>query len=150
MFDIGAGEFIFIVVLAVVLLGPEKIPDYARKAARILHWLRNIANNATTSIKSELGPEYQNLSLEDLNPKTFIQKHLLADIQEELDEVKATFNDVKGVLESTKADTESLSADLKNSVEQATRSINEVQKKVDAAKTAADLDGRPPFDDEAT
>ncbi len=152
MFGIEAGELFFILVLAVILFGPDKIPGYARKFARVLAKVREVANNATTSIKKELGPEYQDLTIEDLNPKTFVQKHLLKDIQDELDEMKASFDDVKGVLESTKTESESLSQELKRTVDTASKNLDAVQAKVNSAQKSADLVavGRVPFDDEAT
>lgn len=73
----GWTEIAFLVVLGVIIFGPEKLPDVARKAARVLHYLRGVANNARTQLNEELGPEFANLDLRDLNPKTFVRKHLL-------------------------------------------------------------------------
>lgn len=98
MLDIGAPEFLLLVVLAIVMFGPERIPEMARKAAKIVYFLRNIANDATTQLKAELGPEYADLTPADLNPKTFISKHLLNDIQGELDEIKTDLADIKDEL----------------------------------------------------
>lgn len=98
MFDIGAPEFILLVVLAIVMFGPEKIPDLARKGAKVVFFLRNVANQATDQIKGELGPEYADLKPSDLNPKTFIQKHLLDQIQGEVDELKQDLEEIKGEL----------------------------------------------------
>lgn len=98
MFGIGGWELAWLVVLAIVLTPPDKIPELSRKAARVVWFLRNIANNATTQLRQELGPEYANLELSDLNPKTFIQKHLLDDMQENLDEMRAELDDIKADL----------------------------------------------------
>ena len=70
MFGIDAIDLVIILVLAVVMFGPEKLPQYSRKAARVFVYLRDIANNAKNTIGTELGPEYANLELKDLNPKT--------------------------------------------------------------------------------
>ncbi|MGJ6980929.1 sec-independent translocase [Aestuariimicrobium soli] len=107
MLDIGAPEFILLVVLAIVMFGPERIPDLAKKAAKVVHFLRNIANGATNQLKAELGPEYADLTVADLNPKTFIQKHLLDQIQDEVDGIKA---DVEGLKEDLKEDAAELNA----------------------------------------
>ncbi len=66
-----------LVVLATLMFGPEKIPGFARKAARVYKYLMNIATGAKDQLANELGPEFADLSLADLNPKTFISKHLL-------------------------------------------------------------------------
>ncbi|SYZ33527.1 sec-independent translocase [Propionibacterium australiense] len=94
-FGINASEFLILVVLAVIFFGPERIPEFSRKAARVVFYVRNIANGATQQLKDELGPEYQDLTLDDLNPKNFVQKHLLDDIQADLDGIKSDLDDVR-------------------------------------------------------
>lgn len=100
-FGIGAAEFVALAVLAVLFFGPDKLPEIGRKAGRIVRYLKNIANDATTTIKSELGPEYQDLTVADLNPKTFLQKTLLADVQDDLKEIKSDLEGVRKDLVTT-------------------------------------------------
>lgn len=95
MFGIGGWELGWLIVLAIVLTPPEKIPELSRKAARVVWFLRNIANDATAQLRSELGPEYADLQLSDLHPKTFVQKHLLNDVQAELDSMRAEIDDIR-------------------------------------------------------
>jgi sec-independent protein translocase protein TatB len=95
VFDINAPEFVVLVVIAIVLFGPEKLPEFARKAARVLRYLRGIAGNAQDQLSKELGPEFSDLDIRDLNPKTFVQKHLLEDFEPVVNDVKSEFTDVK-------------------------------------------------------
>ncbi|MFT3971667.1 MAG: twin-arginine translocase TatA/TatE family subunit [Micropruina sp.] len=44
--DFNASEIVLLLVLAIVLFGPEKLPELARKTARVLHAVRRIANDA--------------------------------------------------------------------------------------------------------
>lgn len=85
--DFNASEIVLLLVLAIILFGPEKLPELARKTARVLHYVRRIANDAQGRLRQELGPEYANLQLADLNPKAFIAKHLGPDATAELDSV---------------------------------------------------------------
>ncbi len=104
MFDINAPEFLVLVVIAIVLFGPEKLPEFARKASRVLRYLRNIASNAQDQLSQELGPEFKDLDIRDLNPKTFVQKHLLEDIDPLLDDVKSELGGVSAVGKSARDD----------------------------------------------
>ncbi len=94
MFDINAPEFLVLVVIAIVLFGPEKLPEFARKAARVLRYVRDIASNAQDQLSQELGPEFKDLDIRDLNPKTFVQKHLLDDLDPVISDVKNEFSDI--------------------------------------------------------
>lgn len=80
MFGIDAIEFVLLIVLAVIIFGPEKLPEFSRKAARVFVYVRDIANNAQTTLRSELGPEYADLDIKDLNPKSFVKKHMATEI----------------------------------------------------------------------
>lgn len=80
MFGIDAIDLVLILVLGVVMFGPERLPEYSRKAARVFVYLRGIANNATSTLRTELGADYSDLELRDLNPKTFIAKHMREEV----------------------------------------------------------------------
>jgi sec-independent protein translocase protein TatB len=84
-FDFGAGEIFGLAVLAVILVGPERLPHLAVDAAKLIKKIRGMANNATAELRENLGPGFEDLSPSDLRPKTFIKKH----IANALDEVDA-------------------------------------------------------------
>ena len=77
MLDIGAGEFIALGVVAVIVLGPERLPRYAAEAARVVRKVRHLADDARAEVRKELGPEVGDLSLRDMNPRSLVRKHLL-------------------------------------------------------------------------
>jgi sec-independent protein translocase protein TatB len=95
LLDIGTGELIALVVLAALLLGPDKVPGLAKKAARVIRFLKKVANNATDQIKSELGPDYADLSISDLKPKNLIQRVLPADMHSELDVLRSELDGMR-------------------------------------------------------
>lgn len=72
-------EIALLVVIAVIFFGPEKLPELARKAARIIAYLRRVGNDARGQLRRELGPEFDDLKLSDLNPKNFVRRHLLSE-----------------------------------------------------------------------
>jgi sec-independent protein translocase protein TatB len=86
VFGIGLPEFALLAVVALLVFGPDKLPDVARQAGRMVRQLRDLAQSARTQVADELGPEFADLDLRDLNPRTLVQKHLLDDV--ESDETK--------------------------------------------------------------
>ena len=75
-FDFGAGEFIGLAVLAMILVGPDKLPGIAVQAAKMVKKVRSLTLTATNEIKENLGPGFEHLQPADLHPKTFIKKQL--------------------------------------------------------------------------
>jgi sec-independent protein translocase protein TatB len=82
--DVGAGEFIALGVLAMIVLGPEKLPRYAAEAARFLRKVRGMANEARSEVRRELGPDFDGVSLRSLNPRSVVRQHLLDPLDEDL------------------------------------------------------------------
>lgn len=117
MFGIDATEFILIIVLAIVLFGPERIPQLSRKAARVFVYLRGVANTAQSQLRDELGPEYADLKLTDLNPKTFVRKHLSNEIAA-IEEAKAELNRTAEDLKSASSDASALLAEAKTELQE--------------------------------
>ncbi|GAB3207452.1 sec-independent translocase [Marinactinospora thermotolerans] len=83
MFNIGAGEFIVLAVLALLVFGPDQLPKAAAQAGRALRQLRKLADSAKNDIQQGLGPEFKDFEVEDLNPKRFVQKHFWAEDDDE-------------------------------------------------------------------
>ena len=98
MIDFNMAEIVVLAVLAVIIFGPEKLPELARKAARVLNYVRNIANDAQGRLRQELGPEFADLELADLNPKALVNKHILNPVQSELEPIKAELEPVRSAV----------------------------------------------------
>ncbi|MEU2506829.1 sec-independent translocase [Streptomyces sp. NPDC007863] len=84
--DIGALELVTLIVLAVLVFGPDKLPKVVQDVSRFIRKVREFSDSAKEDIRSELGPEFKDFEFEDLNPKTFIRKQL--DGNEDLGELK--------------------------------------------------------------
>lgn len=156
-FGIGWGELMLLMVLAVIFFGPEKLPELSRKAARVVYAMRVFANQATSQLKEELGPEYKDLTLADLNPKTFVQKTLLGDMQDDLDEIKKELDGVKSDLTGAVSDASAAGGDVKSLVSASlagpsTDASASEGSSVPAPPAAlvAPVVPMPPWDDEAT
>ena len=76
MFGIGFAELVMIAFVAVLVFGPDRLPELARQAGRALRQLRRFATNARDELRAELGPEYADLELRDLDPRAIVRKHI--------------------------------------------------------------------------
>lgn len=84
MFDLSIPKLLVLAVIALVIFGPNELPKLASQAGRALRDLRRIADGAKNDLREGLGPEFSDFDIEDLNPKRFVQKHLLDDINGDL------------------------------------------------------------------
>jgi sec-independent protein translocase protein TatB len=101
MFDMGAPELLVLGILAIIVFGPDRLPGIARKAAKAISYVRQMAGNAQNQLKSELGPEFDDLDFRDLNPKAFVQKHLFSDVDPLVTDLKDQFSDISNLGLST-------------------------------------------------
>jgi sec-independent protein translocase protein TatB len=134
VFDLSLTKLLALAVLALIIFGPHELPKIASQAGRALRDLRRIAEGAKADLRDGLGPEFQDFDFEDLNPRRFVQKHLLDDMAEAtrplMDEFKSTSDAVVG---GTAATTTAVGTAVANGTR------------------AKLLDGaEPPFDMEAT
>ena len=80
MFDLSLPKILVLAVIALVVFGPHELPKMAAKAGKALRELRNIAEGAKNDLREGLGPEFADFEIEDLNPRRFVQKHLLSEM----------------------------------------------------------------------
>jgi sec-independent protein translocase protein TatB len=78
-FDLSMTKLLILGVIAMLVFGPDKLPQVARDAGRMVRQLRGLAQQARSDLKSELGDTVGDFDFEDLNPRTFVRKHLLDD-----------------------------------------------------------------------
>jgi len=104
LLDVNAPEFVLLLVLAIILFGPERLPDLFRKVARVVQYLRTVAGSAQQQLSKELGPGFEDLDLRDLNPKSFIQKHLLDEVEPIVADVKSEIEDVTSTVAGASGD----------------------------------------------
>ena len=82
MFDLSITKLLILAVLAIVIFGPDQLPKMAAQAGRTLRELRRIADGARSDLREGLGPEFSDFDLADLNPRTFVRKHLLEGLED--------------------------------------------------------------------
>jgi sec-independent protein translocase protein TatB len=83
VFDLSPTKLLILAVIALVVFGPNELPKIAQQAGRMIRDLRRIAEGAKADLREGLGPEFQDFDFDDLNPRRFVQKHLLDDPAEQ-------------------------------------------------------------------
>jgi sec-independent protein translocase protein TatB len=85
VFDVGLLELAVIAFVAILVFGPDKLPELAKQAGGFLRKARDFANAARDELRDELGPDYADLELRDLDPRAIVRKHIV-EAMEEADE----------------------------------------------------------------
>jgi sec-independent protein translocase protein TatB len=83
VFDLNLWKLLLLGVVALVVFGPDKLPQLASQAGRALRELRKLADGAKAELQENLGPEFsqlKDLDITDLNPKTFVRKHFVSEL----------------------------------------------------------------------
>ncbi len=82
MFGVGLPEMAVIAMIAVFVFGPDRLPDLARQAGRFAKQASKLARSARDELRDELGPEFADLELRDLDPRTIVRKHIVEAMNE--------------------------------------------------------------------
>ena len=94
MIGINGYELIVLAVLAVLILGPERLPEYASQLARLIRELRRMATGARDQLREEVGPEIDEVDWRKLDPRQYdprriIKEALLDDFNDAVKPVSA-------------------------------------------------------------
>jgi len=76
VFGIGLPELVVIVVVAIVVFGPDRLPDFARQTGRFVRQVRQFTQSARDDIRAELGPEFADFEISDLDPRRAVRKYI--------------------------------------------------------------------------
>lgn len=85
MFGVGLPELAVILVVGILVFGPDRLPEFARQAGRVLRQVRRFTQAARDDLRSELGPEFADLELTDLDPRQIVRKHIMEAMDEDDD-----------------------------------------------------------------
>jgi len=77
LFDLSITKILILAVLGLMIFGPDQLPRMAAQAGKALRDLRRMAENARSDLTDSLGPDFKDFDFNDLNPKSFVRKHLI-------------------------------------------------------------------------
>jgi len=125
----GGTEFLVIILIAIFLWGPDKLPKALASLRRFISKARNMASNAAADLSREIGTD---IKPEDLNPKTFVRKHILTEEDQEM---------LTSPLKSTMRDLQDGTKPLKEGLTDATRDIEGTRRSVNRGSLTRNANG---------
>ncbi len=76
-FGLTFEKLFVIAIIAVVLLGPERLPYYASQLARLVRSLRDLANGAKERMREEMGPDFDDVDWKKLDPRQYDPRRII-------------------------------------------------------------------------
>lgn len=80
MFDIGPAEILVVLVVAIIVFGPDKLPQFARQAGRFLRTARRMMDDAKSDLATEMGDDFdgiKDLNLRELDPREIVRRNVV-------------------------------------------------------------------------
>ncbi|GAB2967723.1 Sec-independent protein translocase family protein [Frigoribacterium salinisoli] len=79
VFGLSFEKLLVIGVIAVFLLGPDRLPGYAAKLAQFVRTLRTMADTAKNRMRDEMGPEFDEVEWQKLDPRQYDPRRIIRD-----------------------------------------------------------------------
>lgn len=74
---INGWEFVLLALIAVFVLGPERLPGYAAKLAQLIKKARGMAEGAKGQLKDQMGPEYSDINWRQYDPRQYDPRRIV-------------------------------------------------------------------------
>jgi sec-independent protein translocase protein TatB len=76
-FGLTFEKLVIIGIIAVFLLGPERLPYYASQLARLTKSLRSLADGAKDRMREEMGPDFDEVDWKKLDPRQYDPRRII-------------------------------------------------------------------------
>ena len=103
MFGVNGWEIVLLALIAVFVLGPDRMPEYAAKLARGIRKLRVMAEGAKGQLKDQLGPEYEDINWRQYDPRQYDPRRIVKEaLLDPLDDAVSPVRDEIGSVRSAR------------------------------------------------
>ena len=133
VFGINGSEFLVIILVAVIVVGPQRLPEYTRKLTQLVRQLRVFLDNARSQIAEEVGPEMADLDLSSLDPRQYDPRKIVRD---------ALGEDIDAIREDLTHPFRSVGSAAKEMSDDAAQAVNDVVKKDGATSLSKQIEAK--------
>jgi sec-independent protein translocase protein TatB len=77
MFDINGWEFVVLVIAALLVIGPERMPEYAAKLAKLVKQVRAMADTAKVQLREQMGSEFDEVDWKQYDPRQYDPRRIV-------------------------------------------------------------------------
>lgn len=77
MFGINGPEFLILLIIGVIVIGPSRLPEYTRKLANLVKELRRMASGAREQIKEEVGIDIDEVDWKKYDPRQYDPRRII-------------------------------------------------------------------------
>jgi sec-independent protein translocase protein TatB len=79
VFDINGWEFVILVVAALLVIGPDRMPEYSAKLAKLVKQLRGLAETARVQLREQMGPDFDDVDWKQYDPRQYDPRRIVRD-----------------------------------------------------------------------
>ncbi|MBN9612792.1 MAG: twin-arginine translocase TatA/TatE family subunit [Actinobacteria bacterium] len=72
-------KILVILVIALFVLGPERLPGYAKKLGELVRNLKHLADGAKDRLRDEMGPDFDEVDWKQLDPRQYDPRRIIRD-----------------------------------------------------------------------
>ncbi len=84
MFGINGSEMIVLLVVVLVVIGPQRLPEYAQQLRDLVRALKRRADEAKESVKKDFGEDFEDVDWQKLDPRQYDPRRIVREaLQEE-------------------------------------------------------------------
>ena len=77
MFDINGWEFVILVVAALLVIGPDRMPEYSAKLAKLVRQVRGMADAAKVQLREQMGSEFDDVDWKQYDPRQYDPRRIV-------------------------------------------------------------------------
>ncbi|WP_432791516.1 twin-arginine translocase TatA/TatE family subunit [Brevibacterium sp. K11IcPPYGO002] len=151
MFGINGTEMVILVVVALVVIGPKRLPEYAQKLRDFVRQMRRMAEGAKDSVRRDFGDDFKDVDWQKLDPRQYDPRRIVREaLVEEDAAIRESKRQERATQESSPTESAGAATSTQTDTEVAPTRERSPIERFQAQVTLRDRGAAAPFDPEST